>query len=196
MRINDLLIGDLPAGRASAAVSSKICQISKAGERAAPFTHLPEVAFGSRDVLATSRKNLFGPNFASPQISPTRRLPALRLLSGRLLRGTRMLYDRRRRLLRAVSAFASLGALALTPRPPKADAGGVGFWLPGGMGSLSAVPGKPAGVSPQSMFTSTQMPAATRSFRTASISPGCIRAPTPSASCRPIRLRRQCWAAN
>jgi hypothetical protein len=53
-----------------------------------------------------------------------------------------MRHDRRRRLLRAVLAFASLGALALTSHPAKADAGGVGFWLPGGMGSLSAVPGQ------------------------------------------------------
>jgi hypothetical protein len=29
-------------------------------ERAGPFTHLPEVAFGSRDVLATTRENLSG----------------------------------------------------------------------------------------------------------------------------------------
>ena len=39
-------------------------------------------------------------------------------------------------------AFTWLGALALTPGAAQADAGGVGFWLPGGMGSLSAVPGQ------------------------------------------------------
>jgi hypothetical protein len=47
---------------------------------------------------------------------------------------------RRRWLTRA--AFASLGAPALTSGAAQADAGGVGFWLPGGMGSLSAVPGQ------------------------------------------------------
>jgi hypothetical protein len=53
-----------------------------------------------------------------------------------------MRHDRRRWLLRAVLAVASLGALGLTSHPAEADAGGVGFWLPGGMGSLSAVPGQ------------------------------------------------------
>ena len=36
-----------------------------------------------------------------------------------------------------------LGAIFLTSAAARADAGGVGFWLPGGMGSLSAVPGQP-----------------------------------------------------
>jgi hypothetical protein len=53
-----------------------------------------------------------------------------------------MRHDRHLRLPRAVVAFASLGALALTPGVAQADVGGVGFWLPGSMGSLSAVPGQ------------------------------------------------------
>ena len=53
-----------------------------------------------------------------------------------------MRYDRHLWLSRAVVVFASLGALALTQGAAQADVGGVGFWLPGGMGSLSAVPGQ------------------------------------------------------
>src|SRR5690349_24497001 len=41
------------------------------------------------------------------------------------------------------AAFAALGLIALTPAAALADNGGVGFWLPGTMGSLSAVPGQP-----------------------------------------------------
>jgi len=41
------------------------------------------------------------------------------------------------------AAFAALCAMALAPGAAHADAGGIGFWLPGGMGSLSAVPGQP-----------------------------------------------------
>jgi len=42
-------------------------------------------------------------------------------------------------------AFAAitLGAVALAPVAAKADHGGIGFWLPGTMGSLAAVPGQP-----------------------------------------------------
>ena len=42
-------------------------------------------------------------------------------------------------------AFAVLTftAIALVPVTAKADNGGIGFWLPGTMGSLSAVPGQP-----------------------------------------------------
>ena len=47
------------------------------------------------------------------------------------------------RLRPAAAGFAALGAMALIPAAALADAGGVGFWLPGGMGSLSAVPGQP-----------------------------------------------------
>jgi hypothetical protein len=43
----------------------------------------------------------------------------------------------------AVVGAAALAAVALTPGGASADAGGVGFWLPGSMGSLSAVPGQP-----------------------------------------------------
>src|SRR5215467_11239211 len=43
----------------------------------------------------------------------------------------------------AAMALAALGAIALSPGPARADNGGVGFWLPGTMGSLSAVPGQP-----------------------------------------------------
>ena len=42
-----------------------------------------------------------------------------------------------------VLATMTLGALALVPVAAKADNGGFGFWLPGTMGSLSAVPGQP-----------------------------------------------------
>ncbi|WP_249127750.1 SphA family protein [Bradyrhizobium lablabi] len=44
---------------------------------------------------------------------------------------------------RAAMAFAALGAIALAPAAVRADNGGIGFWLPGTMGSLSAVPGQP-----------------------------------------------------
>src|SRR5262245_57427171 len=40
-------------------------------------------------------------------------------------------------------AVLTFGALALAPVAAKADNGGIGFWLPGTMGSLSAVPGQP-----------------------------------------------------
>lgn len=43
---------------------------------------------------------------------------------------------------RVTEALAALAAVVLTPALALADAGGVGFWLPGGMGSLSAVPGQ------------------------------------------------------
>jgi hypothetical protein len=44
---------------------------------------------------------------------------------------------------RTIAAAAVLGAVALTPGAVRADNGGIGFWLPGTMGSLSAVPGQP-----------------------------------------------------
>src|SRR4051794_12681287 len=47
------------------------------------------------------------------------------------------------RLLRLTAAVAMLCPVALLPAPANADNGGVGFWLPGTMGSLSAVPGQP-----------------------------------------------------
>jgi hypothetical protein len=53
-----------------------------------------------------------------------------------------MLSDRQRWLQRVIVASAFLGAVALPHGSAKADAGGVGFWLPGSMGSLSAVPGQ------------------------------------------------------
>ena len=40
-------------------------------------------------------------------------------------------------------AAVTLGAIVLAPVTAKADNGGIGFWLPGTMGSLSAVPGQP-----------------------------------------------------
>jgi hypothetical protein len=40
-------------------------------------------------------------------------------------------------------AAAALGAIVLMPVDAKSDNGGIGFWLPGTMGSLSAVPGQP-----------------------------------------------------
>ncbi len=40
-------------------------------------------------------------------------------------------------------AAVTLGAVVLVPVAAKADNGGIGFWLPGTMGSLSAVPGQP-----------------------------------------------------
>jgi hypothetical protein len=44
---------------------------------------------------------------------------------------------------RTMAAAAMFGAVALAPHPVQADNGGIGFWLPGTMGSLSAVPGQP-----------------------------------------------------
>ncbi|MBR1149498.1 transporter [Bradyrhizobium sp. JYMT SZCCT0428] len=40
-------------------------------------------------------------------------------------------------------AVLTFTAIALVPLTAKADNGGIGFWLPGTMGSLSAVPGQP-----------------------------------------------------
>ncbi|MBR1211830.1 transporter [Bradyrhizobium sp. JYMT SZCCT0180] len=40
-------------------------------------------------------------------------------------------------------AVLTFTAIALVPVAAKADNGGIGFWLPGTMGSLSAVPGQP-----------------------------------------------------
>lgn len=40
-------------------------------------------------------------------------------------------------------AAVTLGAVVLAPVAARADNGGIGFWLPGTMGSLSAVPGQP-----------------------------------------------------
>jgi hypothetical protein len=47
----------------------------------------------------------------------------------------------RHRLLAAIVLTVCISASSTDDA--KADAGGVGFWLPGGMGSLSAVPGQP-----------------------------------------------------
>jgi hypothetical protein len=41
------------------------------------------------------------------------------------------------------AAMLALAALASTPNTARADFGGIGFWLPGLMGSLAAVPGQP-----------------------------------------------------
>ena len=49
----------------------------------------------------------------------------------------------RRRRAGLAAGIALLSAITMTPLPAKADNGGVGFWLPGTMGSLSAVPGQP-----------------------------------------------------
>src|SRR5215471_4363549 len=40
-------------------------------------------------------------------------------------------------------AAVTMCAIVVAPVTAKADNGGVGFWLPGTMGSLSAVPGQP-----------------------------------------------------
>jgi len=42
-----------------------------------------------------------------------------------------------------LAACAMLFATTMASTPTKADNGGIGFWLPGTMGSLSAVPGQP-----------------------------------------------------
>ena len=42
-----------------------------------------------------------------------------------------------------LAGITVLSAIALAPTAVRADAGGIGFWLPGGMGSLAAVPGQP-----------------------------------------------------
>src|SRR5215510_13297545 len=47
------------------------------------------------------------------------------------------------RLRRARVVTATFAAVALSSATARADNGGVGFWLPGGMGSLAAVPGQP-----------------------------------------------------
>src|SRR6516225_12227589 len=49
--------------------------------------------------------------------------------------------EKNRWSLLRMTAASVLGALVFTPPTAQADAGGVGFWLPGSMGSLSAVPG-------------------------------------------------------
>ena len=89
--------GDLPAGRASAAVSpQKYVKISKAGERGGPIcASTGGCRLALRDVLATGRR-ICRANFRVTTSWSTRRLAALRLLSGRLLRGARMLYGRHR----------------------------------------------------------------------------------------------------
>jgi len=48
-----------------------------------------------------------------------------------------------RRSQQALAVAVTLSTIAIGPVAAHADAGGVGFWLPGGMGSLSAVPGQP-----------------------------------------------------
>lgn len=50
---------------------------------------------------------------------------------------------RRRRSKKELATAVALMAIAMAPGAAMADAGGVGFWLPGSMGSLSAVPGTP-----------------------------------------------------
>ena len=53
-----------------------------------------------------------------------------------------MLSNRHRWLQCGIVASAFLGAVVLPNGTAKADVGGIGFWLPGSMGSLSAVPGQ------------------------------------------------------
>lgn len=50
---------------------------------------------------------------------------------------------RRRRSKQELATAVMLAAIAMAPAAARADNGGVGFWLPGTMGSLSAVPGEP-----------------------------------------------------
>src|SRR5215468_8202159 len=50
---------------------------------------------------------------------------------------------RHRRSKKELATAVTLIAMAMAPVAAKADNGGVGFWLPGTMGSLSAVPGQP-----------------------------------------------------
>jgi hypothetical protein len=54
-----------------------------------------------------------------------------------------MSHDRMSLSRRLAATMLTVGAMASAPSSAHADAGGVGFWLPGGMGSLSAVPGTP-----------------------------------------------------
>jgi hypothetical protein len=49
----------------------------------------------------------------------------------------------KRRSQLAFAVAVTFGAMAMTSTAAHADNGGVGFWLPGTMGSLSAVPGQP-----------------------------------------------------
>src|SRR5215813_7043321 len=57
--------------------------------------------------------------------------------------GRRVLMTGDRLLMQATAVTAALAAAALSSTATWADNGGVGFWLPGGMGSLAAVPGQP-----------------------------------------------------
>jgi hypothetical protein len=50
---------------------------------------------------------------------------------------------RRRRSKQELATAVALMKMALAPMAAQADNGGIGFWLPGTMGSLSAVPGQP-----------------------------------------------------
>jgi len=50
---------------------------------------------------------------------------------------------RHRRSKQELATAVTLFAIAMAPVAAKADNGGIGFWLPGTMGSLSAVPGQP-----------------------------------------------------
>ena len=45
--------------------------------------------------------------------------------------------------IRRIGGALAIAAIAVCPNSSRADNGGVGFWLPGSMGSLAAVPGQP-----------------------------------------------------
>src|SRR5262245_36375072 len=65
---------------------------------------------------------------------------------GRRRVGSSKDFDLRRAWLhrwRAIAAAAAVICLTVTTTPARADFGGISFWLPGLMGSLTAVPGQP-----------------------------------------------------
>ena len=102
-----------------------------------------------------------------------------------------------RRWTAALAGLAVLSTVALAPAAARADAGGIGFWLPGGMGSLAAVPGQP-GWSLATIYLHVNANAgAGQGFsKTPPSSPAFVSARTPLASCPPTLLQLRCWADN
>src|SRR3954471_18498979 len=95
------------------------------------------------------------------------------------------------------AALAALLALAMAPSAAWADNGGIGFWLPGTMGSLSAVPGQP-GMS--YTFQYIHLGATAGGGKTlqnnANIVAGLQAKADVASSCRPTPLQRRCSAAS
>ena len=96
-----------------------------------------------------------------------------------------------------LAGITVLSAIALAPTAVRADAGGIGFWLPGGMGSLAAVPGQPGwSLTTIYLHVGANAGAGKELQQNASIVTG-LHARADAIGVLPAyTLQRRCWAGN